>query len=346
MPDAQSIEIAGVAIGRPHPCYVIAEIGINHHGDEGLCAEMISAAAAAGANAVKLQTVTPHESYHPDTESFRAFKDSVLNEAALARLMAQAKSEGVALFSTPGDPTALDMLVRLEMPAIKISSGLLTNIPLIERASASGRPLILSTGMAEAREVADAVGSARAAGCTALAVLQCTSLYPAPADALNLAAMATLTELAAAPVGYSDHHEGYVACLAAVAMGASLVEKHFTLNTDQAGADHAISLDPSDFAAMVRDLRSVEAMQGSAAKEPDPREAALRGGRHRFLVAARDLEAGERIGEADLYLMRLPDGRSALPARDLNKVVGRRASENVERLSGLAASDVEGIEDQ
>ena len=231
------------------------------------------------------------------------------------RLMQRARVAGIALFSTPGDMTALDILVRIDVPAVKISSGLLTNLPLIGRAAATGRPLILSTGMAERSEVTEAIEHARASGCRQLSVLQCTSLYPAPADSLNLAAMAALGALATGPVGYSDHHEGWLACVAAVAMGAAIVEKHFTLDAGRDGADHAISLEPTEFGAMVRALRDVEAMRGSTEKAPDPREVPLRAGRHRFLVAARDLGAGTVIEPDDLHLMRLPNGTDALPAR-------------------------------
>ncbi|MGE5147206.1 MAG: N-acetylneuraminate synthase family protein [Candidatus Eiseniibacteriota bacterium] len=343
MADAPTIEIAGRAVGGRHPCCVIAEVGINHGGDEARCAAMIDAAATAGADAVKLQTVTPDESYHPDTESYRLFRDSMLTEAALERLMRHARRAGVILFSTPGDFTALALIDRLGMPAIKISSGLLTNLPLIGAAAATGRPLILSTGMASLDEVEEAVAAARANGCAALAVLQCTSLYPAPATSLNLRAMATLAASVDAPVGYSDHHTGALAAVAAVAAGARLIEKHFTLDASTPGADHAISLEPDAFVAMVRDIRDVEAMLGSAEKAPLAAEAALRDGRHRRLVAARDLGAGAVLAAGDLYLMRLPADRAALPARQLPDVLGRRLARAVSRLSGITADMVEGL---
>ena len=219
------------------------------------------------------------------------------------------------------------------MPAIKISSGLLTNLPLIRAAAETGRPLILSTGMARLDEVTEAVAAARAAGCAALAVLQCTSLYPAPAASLNLRAMATLAAATRGPVGYSDHHPGGLASVVAVVAGACLIEKHFTLDATAPGADHAISLEPDAFAAMVRDIRAVETMLGSAEKAPVSAEATLREGRHRRLVAARDLGAGAVLAAGDLYLMRLPADRAALPAKQLPDVIGRRLSRAAPRLS-------------
>jgi sialic acid synthase SpsE len=343
MDNASTVTVAGRAIGAGRPCFIIAEVGINHGGDETRCAAMIDAAAMAGADAVKLQTVTPEESYHPDTESYRLFRDSVLAPAALERLMTRARQAGVILFSTPGDFTALALIDRLGMPVIKISSGLLTNLPLIRAAAATGRPLIVSTGMAALDEVMEAVAAARHAGCRALAVLQCTSLYPAPAAALNLRALATLAAATNAPVGYSDHHEGGGAAIAAVAAGASVIEKHFTLDALAPGADHAISLEPDGFAAMVREIRAVEVMLGSVEKAPVAAEVALRDGRHRRLVAARDLSAGTVLAPQDLYLMRLPMDRPALPAKWLPEVIGRRLAAPALRLTGITAEMIEGL---
>ncbi len=330
-------------MGQGEPCFVIAEIGINHGGDEGLCMELIAAAAESGADAVKLQTVTPDESYHPDTSSYHTFKDTTLSREAIERMMAKANETGVILFSTPGEPAALRMLLGLGMPAIKISSGLLTNTPLIEMAAAGGKPLIMSTGMARADEVEDAVMIARRAGCREMALLQCTSLYPAPAAALNLNAMKALARIGNCPVGYSDHHRGHLAALAATAVGATIIEKHFTLNASIPGADHAISIEPAEFSKMVRAIRDIETMLGSSEKAPVEAEVQLREGRHRRLVAARDLAAGTQVAPGDVYLMRLPAERPALPARRYHEVIGKRTTRPVSRLTGFTAAMIEGI---
>jgi len=341
MEPAREISIAGLRIGGSAPCFVIAEIGINHGGDEAVCTAMIEAAAKAGADAVKLQTVTPEESYHPETPSYRMFAESQLPEGALARLMAHADGLGIMLFSTPGDFSALAALRAVGVPAIKISSGLLTNTPLIRAAAETGKPLILSTGMAEMSEVETAIATAREGGCEAFAVLQCTSLYPAPTDSLNLRAMTALRDRFQVPVGFSDHHDGALACIAAVAAGASLIEKHFTLDRSAPGADHRISLQPDAFAAMMRDIRSVEAMLGSAAKAPDEAELLLREERHRRLVAARDLAAGETIRPDDVFLMRLPAQQSAIAAGRFGEVLGRTTKVPIARLAGLTEENVD-----
>ena len=337
------ISILGRQIGAGDGTWIIAEVGINHGGDEGVCAEMIDAAAEAGADAVKIQTVTPDLSYHPDTESYRLFKDSVLPEASLVRLAERARTRGVVLFSTPGDHEALALMQSVGMPAIKISSGLLTNLPLIGSAAATGLPLIMSTGMAFEAEVVAAVEAARRDGAVGVALMQCTSLYPAPGESLNLLAMESLRREFDVPVGYSDHHDGDLACIAAVSMGASLIEKHFTLDKSATGADHVISLEPAEFAAMVAAIRTVERMRGSAVKEPDAAEMPLRDGRHRRLAAARDLNAGHVLSGADLHLLRLPADLPAMPASRLEEVVGKRILCPVARLSGVTADMVEGI---
>lgn len=341
MPSDKCMTINGRPIGTGHSTYIIAEIGINHNGSEALCAEMITAAAASGADAVKLQTVCAEESYHPASESYEVFRHASLSEDEMIRLSSHARSCRIDFFSTPGEPRSLRSLLKLRMPAIKISSGLLTNLPLIEEAAASGSPLILSTGMAHMTEVAEAVDTARRAGATDIAVLQCTSLYPAPPETLNLAAMNTMRDELSVVVGYSDHCAGRLACIAAVAAGASLIEKHFSTTPDALGADHAISIGAAEFSAMVSEIRCAEAMLGQPKKTPSAAELELRDGRHRRLVAACDMEAGHRISADDLYLMRLPPDRDALPARDIKKVVGRKLTTAVTRLTGITADIVD-----
>jgi len=338
-----SFSIAGRAIGRGHPAYVIAEIGINHEGSEELCAQMIAAAAQAGADAVKLQTVVAEESYHPDTQSYGVFRDAALDRDALERLIAHAAGHHIALFSTPGDPASLRLLSEVKVPALKISSGLLTNLPLVKQCAATGLPIILSTGMAHFEEVEKAVTLARETGAKDIAVLQCTSLYPALATELNLRAMDTLGDRLGVVSGYSDHYDGDLACIAAVAAGAGIIEKHFTTTPDATGADHAISAGPEDFARLVASIRDVEAMLGTSQKAPTQRELPLRDGRHRRLVAARDFAANEVIAAGDVYLMRLPAERAALPAGRLDDVVGRRTTRAIARLNGLTRDMVEGL---
>ncbi len=322
---SMGFDIAGRAVGAGHPVFVIAEIGINHGGDEGLAAAMIEAAAKAGADAVKLQTVSVDDSYQPGTPSYEEFQGKAFALDALNRLGRIARQHGIMLFSTPGDVPSVDLMLSAGMPAIKISSGLLTNLPLIRRAAGTGLPLIVSTGMARLSEVEAAVAAAEGAGARGIAILQCTSLYPAPAGTLNLRAIPAMAAHFRWPVGYSDHYQGDTACVAAVALGATLIEKHFTLDSHMPGADHSISAEPDDFARLVAGVREVERMLGFAQKAPVPDEEPLRNGRYRFLVARRLISAGKALEEADIAMKRTKPGEGVMPANDLDRVLGHVA---------------------
>lgn len=330
----KTFDIAGRPLGAGHPAFIIAEIGINHGGDEAAAAAMIEAAAAAGADAVKLQTVSVDDSYQPGTASYDAFQGKAFALDALNRLGRMARQHDIVLFSTPGDFPSLDLLFAAGMPAVKISSGLLTNLPLIRRAAGTGLPMILSTGMAHLAEVDAAVAAAEGAGARGIAVLQCTSLYPAPASSLNLRAIPAMAAHYRWPVGYSDHYRGDTACIAAVALGASVIEKHFTLDRSLPGADHAISAEPAEFARLVAAIRETERMLGLAHKAPVAEEEPLRAGRYRFLVARRAIAAGKVLEEADLALKRTQPGEGVMPANDLDRVLGRTAGR------AMAAGDV------
>ena len=337
------VRIAGRPIGTGFPTFVIAEVGINHDGDEATAARMIDAAADAGADAVKFQTVDVAESYMPGTASYDAFQGKDLPLDSLRRLLAQARSRGIVLFSTPGDAKSLAKMVEAGMPAIKISSGLMTNLPLVAAAAATGLPLVISTGMAHLDEVQETVATARQAGGTEMVILQCTSLYPAPADALNLSAMAALAGTIGCPIGYSDHFDGSLACLAAVALGACMIEKHFTFDRNEDGADHHISATPEEFAALVRDIRIVESMLGDGVKRPTGAELGLRDGRHRVLVTRAAIATGTAFTPDLFRLMRPMPGTDALPAKRLRDVCSRSAKRDIAADTPVTAADVEGL---
>lgn len=322
--DGNGFSIDGKRIGAGQPTFIIAEIGINHGGSEDAAAAMVRAAAQAGADAVKYQTVDAADSYMPDTASYREFSGKGLSLDAYRRLNDLARSLGMASFSTPGDPASLRLMLASGMAAVKVSSGQMTNLPLLHDIGASRVPVILSTGMAALAEVERSVETLRRAGTTDIAVLQCTSLYPAPPETANLRAMAVLAEALALPVGYSDHCLGLLACVASVAAGACIVEKHFTLDRTLPGADHHLSSEPDEFAEMVRQIRLVEAMLGSGAKQPTDEETRLRPGRERMLVFRHALLAGAVLGGQDFVAMRLAPGQPGIPASRLAQLIGRR----------------------
>lgn len=345
MSDADSIgfSIGSRRIGPGHPVFVIAEVGVNHHGDEALCARMIEAAAAAGADAVKLQTVDAEESYVAGTASHAEFSNKSLDDAAMQEMMALADRLGTILFSTPGDFASLERMARLGMKAVKVSSGLMTNLPLIAAAARQGMPMIISTGLAYEEEIAAAIDTAQRNGSPGVAVLKCTALYPAPDDTINLSGMPALQRRFGVAVGYSDHTLDDLACLSAVALGATAIEKHFTLDKHRAGADHHISMEPDEFARMVAGIRRLEAMLGDGRIVPAPAEEAVRAQRHRCLVARRDISAGEAFSESNVALKRPLPGKAGLPPASYEAVLGKIALAAITRDEPIRAELVAGF---
>lgn len=313
-------------IGPGHSVAVIAEIGINHEGSAELCARMIQEAAAAGTDAVKLQTMDAEENYVPGTESYALFSGAALSRDETARMFDLARKQGLEVFTTAGDFATIDWVDELHPAAHKISSGLLTNLPLIRHAARTSRALLMSTGMAEAEDIDAAVATACEAGASGLALLQCTSLYPAPPESLNLATIAWLERRYDVPAGLSDHSLGTEAPALAVAAGARVIEKHLSLDPSRPGYDHPVSLDPAGFAEMVRRVRSAEAMLGQPEKRPTEaeRENAVRF--HRVLVARREIAAGETFAASNLALKRPLPGSRGLAPRFYEQVIGRRAA--------------------
>ena len=341
------MQIADRPIGTNHPTYVIAEISANHRQRLDAALRLVDAAAEAGADAVKVQT------YRPDTitidsarEEFQIRSDTVWDGRTLFDLYGeaympwewheplQARSHQLRLhfFSSPFDPTAVDLLSRLDVPAFKIASFELIDIGLIERCAATKKPLIISTGMATLDEIAEAVAAARAAGCTDLALLKCTSSYPAPPEDSHLRTIPDMAARFGAPVGLSDHTLGTAVPIAAVALGAAIVEKHLTLSRSDGGPDAGFSLEPAEFAQMVAGIRTAERALGQVHYEPSADEAKSRILR-RSLFAVHDVRQGEPFTESNVRSIRPGHG---LHPRHLPDVVGRRAARDVERGTPLS----------
>ena len=347
------LPLAGRAIG-PGPVFVIAEAGVNHNGDPELARRLVDAAATAGADAVKFQTFdpaalaaagAPTAEYQRRAGAGAADQRDLLAALALpaeawAGLQAHALDRGLVFLSTPFDDGSAALLEGLGVPAFKVGSGELTNLPFIARLARRGRPLLISTGMADMVEVAAAVDTVVANGDVPLALFHCVSSYPAqPADA-NLRAIETLRRAFGVPVGWSDHTPGIEMPLAAVSVGARLVEKHVTLDRDLPGPDHRASLEPDELAAMVRAIRSIEAALGTGIKAPVPAEADVARVARRSLHWARALDAGRLVDAGDVAILR--PGTGLAPAR-LVDVVGRRTRRDVAAGAAVAAGDVEGL---
>ena len=329
-------------IGPGHPVLIIAEIGVNHEGSAEVCARMIEAAVKAGADAIKLQTVDPDEAYAPDTESYATFSASRLSPDETAAMFNLARRQGLEAFTVAGDLRTLDWIDRLDPAGHKISSGLLTHIPLIRHAAHTGRPLLMSTGMAEVADIDAAVAAAREQAASGLGLMQCTSLYPAPAKTLNLAAIGWLERRYGVPAGLSDHSLGTDAAVLSVAAGARMIEKHFTLDPSRPGYDHHLSLDPDGFAEMVRRVRVAETMMGEAKKCLSAAERKNAGQYRRCLVVRRDLPADAVLTEADIGFMRvLPKAATdALAPSAYYSVLGRRTRRALAQFEPLCAVDL------
>jgi N,N'-diacetyllegionaminate synthase len=351
MGDAARFDIAGIQIGGGGPPYLIAEVGVNHNGDPRLAHRLIDAAADATAVAVKFQTfraellaavdapTAGYQTASAGTDSqLEMLRRLELPSEALPQLAAHAKDRGIEFLSTPFDLDSLEQLVRLGVPALKIGSGDLTNLMLLRASAARGVPVLLSTGMSEIGEIDAAMSTLREAGAPAIALLQCTSSYPAPAEDANLRAMLTLRERYSVPVGYSDHTLGIAVPIAAAALGASIVEKHLTLDRSMAGPDHAASIEPQELAVLAEALRSVHLALGDGVKRPRASEKDVRRVARRSLVARRALPSGTVLAEGDLDARRPADGIS--PMR-LPSVIGRRLGSSVGAGERIIASDLD-----
>ena len=328
-------------VGGDHPTYVIAEAGANHNRSLDTAHQLIDVAAEAGADAVKFQTYSGKRIYSSKTPKFKYLEGvsdkppaELLEEIELPRewqaeLAERARERGIDFFSTPFDHEAVAELDALDVPVLKIASFEIGDLPLIRCAAATGRPLLISTGMATIGEVEEAVVAAREAGASAIGLMQCTSVYPAPAKRANLRAMRTMAEAFDVPVGLSDHTTGIAVPIAAAALGAAFVEKHFTLDRTMEGPDHPFALEPPELEAMVAGIRDARAALGDGRKQgpgPEEREEMYELAR-RSLIATRDLAAGTVL-QADMITVKRP-GYGIAP-KHLELVIGRPLKVDVE----------------
>lgn len=312
------IKIGDRLIGNGEPVFIIAEAGVNHNGDVNLAKQLIDKAAGAGVDAVKFQTFHANNlvtctaakadyqksTTAPDESQFDMIKKLELSDDVFLELSDYAKKKKILFLSTPFDEESVDLLDRIGVLAYKIPSGEITNFPLLKKIAEKKRPVILSTGMASLGEVEDAFQYLKKCGTENIILLHCTTSYPASITSTNLRAMETLHCAFQVPVGYSDHTEGIIIPIAAVAMGASVLEKHFTLDKTLPGPDHKASLEPEELCAMVKAIRAVETALGSGIKEPHEEENAIKKVARRSLIACRDINAGEMLKENDLAIKR------------------------------------------
>ena len=343
---ARSMIIDGRKIGPDGPPYVVAELSGNHNGEIERAFGIIAAAKVAGASAVKLQTYTADTiTIDSDRSEFVVdlplWKNRTLHDLYEEAhtpwdwhegLFAKGKELGITVFSSPFDPTAVDFLESLGAPAYKIASFELVDIPLIEKVAATGKPVIMSTGMGSLDEIGDAVNAARGAGCRELALLHCVSAYPTPFDQANLANIGVLAERFEVPVGLSDHTMGTVVPVAATALGAAIIEKHVTLSRADGGVDSAFSLEPDELKQLVDDVAiAAETRAGPRFGAKEAEAGSLNYRRSLYVVA--DIEAGECFTESNVRSIRPGFG---LPPKHLKSVLGKTASRALKRGEPLA----------
>ncbi|HEV2730282.1 MAG TPA: pseudaminic acid synthase [Terriglobales bacterium] len=344
---SSAIEINGRVIAPGFPVYIVAELSANHNQSFDQAVKIIHAAKAAGADAVKLQTYTPDTiTIASDREYFRINAGTLWDGRTLHELygeaytpwewqpkLKQAANElGLDLFSTPFDATAVDFLEEMNVPAYKVASFELVDIPLIRRMARTGKPLIISTGMATLEEIQEAVTTAREAGAAQIALLKCTSAYPASPDDMNLRTIPELSNRFGVPAGLSDHTLGIAVPVAAVALGACIVEKHVTLSRADKGPDSEFSLEPQEFKAMVDSVRTAERALGKVQFGAGIEEANSRVFR-RSLFVVQDVKGGQVFNDQNIRSIRPAHG---LHTRHLPEVLGRRASRDIERGTPLS----------
>lgn len=349
----QSVRLGSFEVGPGRPPYVIAEIGSNHNGDMDLCHRLIDAAAAAGAPAVKFQSWTEQSliseseyarntSYADRKKHFGSLRAMVqayqFTPAQHHEASAHCAARGITFCSTPFSAEEADLLEELGVPFFKIASMDIVHLPLLRHVARKQRPLIIATGMATFGEIEQAVETVRAEGNEAIILLHCVSLYPPAADQINLRNIAMLQRAFDVPCGFSDHTLGTAIPLAAIALGACVIEKHFTLDKDLPGWDHAVSADPIELGTIVREGRNIHAALGSSGRRVSADEIAKRAQFRRSLVARTDLRAGHVLAAGDLAAKR--PGTGIAPA-ELAYVLGRKLARDLARDDLLTWMDLQ-----
>ncbi len=348
----KKIEIAGKCIGYGCPVFIIAEAGVNHNGDIEIAKKMVDAAFEAGADAIKFQTFSAEtlvtknakqadyqiENIGRKESQFEMLKRLELKREHYAGLKDYTEKKGIMFLSTPFSESDVDFLDELGVPLFKIGSSDTNNLPFLQHVVAKGRPMIVSTGMSDLNDVIEAVSTIRKFGNENIVVLHCTSQYPTPMYEVNLLAMLTMQEKCDVLVGYSDHTAGVEVPIAAVALGATVIEKHFTLDKNMEGPDHKASLEPNELKAMVKAIRNIEKALGSSEKKASQITRKVAEVAQKSLIAARDIKAGEIIKKSDIVIKRPGTG---IKPKQLEEVIGKKTLVNIPADTIIKWEDIE-----
>jgi len=348
----QPVKIKDFMIGYGNPCFIIAEVGVNHNGDIKLAHKLIDVAAEAGADAVKFQSFVTEDLVMPEAQKaryqvettgqnggqFAMLKSLELSKDQQKELKSHCDEIGILYLCTPYEEKSADLLEHIGVAAYKIASTDTSNILFLRYLARKNIPVILSTGMSSLGEVEESVNELKLHGLDGkLIILQCTSEYPVPVQDINLRAMKTMELAFGCPVGFSDHTPGIGASPWAVAAGACIVEKHFTLDRNMEGPDHRASIEPDELKELVRTIRNVEAALGDGIKRPMPSELPNKTRMQKSLVATRSIPADETIQETDLTCKRPGSG---LPPKWFDRVVGRKAAKRIQKEEMLELNSV------
>lgn len=298
------VKIGSKLVGEGEHCFILAEAGINHNGDIKVAKKLIDKAKEAGADAIKFQSYHTEDFVSKKSEYYQLFKDLELSDEEFKELCEFAKEKNIIFISTPLDLKYVDILNEMNVPAFKIASGDLTFTPLLKKVAKTKKAIIVSTGMATIGEIDEAINTIKKAGNEDIILLHCISSYPAPFEEVNLKAIITLKNTFNLTVGYSDHTIGAEVPLAAVALGAKVIEKHFTLNKDMEGPDHRLSADPEEFKEMVEGIRIIEKALGDGNKRPMECEKDERISGRRSIVAKMPIKEEEKITEENILYKR------------------------------------------
>ncbi len=317
--------------------FIIAEIGVNHRGKLNLCKKLIKQAKLSGADAVKLQISNPEYSYEKNTPSYKIFNNNKLQFSELKKIKKFCALLRIILFATPGDFQSLELIKKLNFPAIKISSGLMTNEALIKEATKLQKPIIFSTGMAFKSEIKKTASILKKSKSKNFAILRCTSLYPCPEKFVNLNSLKSLQkEFPKIPIGYSDHTRGIDACIAAVALGAKIIEKHITLKLNLKVPDQKVSIDPPSFKKLVNKIRSVEKILGQENIFPNKLEIKKRPLYHRSIITIKNISKGQVFTKNNIALKRSLNNRLGLHPKYFFKIIGKKSRQNLKKGAKLS----------
>jgi len=337
----EKIKVGLKYIGEGEPVYIIAEAGVNHNGDLRKAKQLVDVAKEAGVDAVKFQTFKAEDlvtrqaemaeyqkqQQKQDASQYEMIKRLELSFEDFVKLKDYCDKKNIQFMSTPHSPSAADFLEPI-IPAFKIASGDVTNLPFLELVASYGKPIIMSTGMATLKEVEEAVNTIRGKGNNQIVLLHCVTNYPTALETINLRAMLTLRKAFGVPVGFSDHTIGFAGAIAAVSLGACVIEKHFTLDKNLPGPDHQTSLEPKELTELVQILRSVEDALGDGVKKPTESEMKIRKVARKSLVAKINIEQGSTITEEMIEIKRPGTG---IAPKHLISIIGKRAKITIER---------------